>query len=106
MGLILDFKLTFEDVLNNVLAKLNKTVGGLLCNLLSRITLIIICKTVIRQHLDYVDVLCNQDFNNSFKEKMGSTQDNACLALTGAIKGTSKEEIYQEFILESFRDGR
>ena len=37
---------------------------------------------------------------------MGSTQDNACLALTGAITGTSKEEIYQEFILESFRDGR
>ena len=45
-------------------------------------------------------------FNNSFKEKLESFQYNACLALTGAIRGTSKEKIYQELGLEPVRDRR
>ena len=46
LGVILDFKLTFEEHLNNVLAKVNKTVGLLrkLQNLLPRTTLITIYK--------------------------------------------------------------
>ena len=66
--------------------------------------LITLCKAFIRPHLDYVDVLYDQAFNNSFKEKLESFQYNACLALTGAIRGTSKEKIYQELGLESLRD--
>ena len=44
LGVILDFKLTFEEHLNNVLAKLNKAVGLLrkLRSLLARTTLIAI----------------------------------------------------------------
>ena len=44
LGVILDFKLTFEEHLNNVLAKLNKAVGLLrkLRSLLARTTLITI----------------------------------------------------------------
>ena len=38
------------------------------------------------------DVLYDQGYNNSFKEKLESTQYNACLALTGAIRGMSKEK--------------
>ena len=56
--------------------------------------LITIHKTFIRPHLDYGDVLHE------------SIQYNACLALTGATKGTSKEKIYQELGLESRRDRR
>ena len=41
--------------------------------------------------------LYDQVFNNLFKEKLESFQYNACLALTGAIRGTSKEKIYQEW---------
>ena len=48
----------------------------------------------------------DQAFNNSFKEKLESFQYNACLALTGAIRGMSKEKIYQELGLESLRDRR
>ena len=72
MVVILDFKLTFEDHLNNVLAKVNKTVGLLhkLQNSLSRTMLITIDKTYIRPHLDYGDLLYDQNFNNSFKEKL------------------------------------
>ena len=43
--------------------------------------------------MNYDDVLYNQAFNNSFKEKLESIQYNACLALTEAISGTSKEKI-------------
>ena len=103
---ILDFKLTFEDHLNNVLGKVNKEVGLLrkLRNLLPRRTLITIYKAFIRPHLDYGDVLYDQAFNNSFTEKLESTQYNVCPALTEAIRGTSKEKIYQKLGLESLRD--
>ena len=108
LGVILDFKLTFEEYLNNVLAKVNKAVGLLrkLLNLLPRTTLITIYKAFIRPHLDYGDVLYDQAFNNLFKEKLESIQYDACLALTGAIRGTSKEKIYRELGLRSLRDRR
>ena len=69
LDVILDFKLTFEEHLNNVLAKVNKAVGPLnkLCNILPRTTLITVYKSFILPHLDYGDVLYNQSFNNSFK---------------------------------------
>ena len=46
---ILDFKLTFEEHLNNVLAKVNKAVdlSRKLCNILPRATLITIYKAFI-----------------------------------------------------------
>ena len=82
LGVTLDFKLTFEEHLNNVLAKVYKAVGFLrkLRNLLPRATLITIYKAFIRPHLGDGDVLYNQAFNNSFKEKLESIQYNACLA--------------------------
>ena len=108
LGVILDFKLTFEEHLNNVLAKFNKTVGLLrkLRNILPRTTLITIYKAFIRPHLGYGDVLYDEVFNDSFKEILESFQYNASLALTGAIRGTSKGKIYQKLGLESLRDRR
>ena len=38
-----------------------------------------------------------------FHDSLESVQYNACLAITGAIRGTSKEQLYQEFGLESLR---
>ena len=106
LGVILDFKLTFEEHLNNVLAKFNKTVGLLrkLRNILPRTTLITIYKAFIRPHLGYGDVLYYQAYNNSFKEKLESFQHNVCLVLTGAIRGTSKGKIYQELGLGFLQD--
>ena len=71
---ILDFKLTFEEHLSNVLANVNKAVNLLrrLPNILPRTTLITIYKAFFRSHLDYVDVLYDQAFNNLFKEKLES----------------------------------
>ena len=105
LGVILDVKLTFEEHLQNVFNKTNEKIGLLkkLSNLLPRQALITIYKAFIRPHLDYGDVLYDQAFNNSFHAKMESIQYNACLAITGAIRGTSREKIYQELGLESLQ---
>ena len=93
----LSYTLTFEEHLKNVFNKRNKTIGLLrkLSNLLPRQDLVIIYKAFVRPHLDYGDVLYDQAYNNSFHAKMESIQYNACLAITGAIRGTSREKIYQ-----------
>ena len=108
LGVMLDFKWTFEEHLNNISAKGSKAVDLLreLRNTLPRTTLITIYKAFIRPHLDYGDAVYNQAFNNLFKEKLESISYNACLVWTGAIRGTSKEKIYQELGLESLRDRR
>ena len=96
-GVILDFKLAFEEHLNNVLAKVKKSISLLrkLRNLLPRTILITIYKAFIRSHLDYGDILYDQALNKLPKEKLESIQYNACLALTGAIRSTPIEKIYQ-----------
>ena len=40
---------------------------------------------------------------SSLHHKLESTQYNACLAITGATRGTSKEKLYQELGLESLQ---
>ena len=67
---------------------------------------ITIYKAFIWPHLDYGDVLYDQAFNNLFKEKLESNQYIVCLALAGAIRGTSKVKIYRKLGLESIRDCR
>ena len=43
---------------------------------------------------------------SAFHDKLESIQYNACLAITGAIIGTSTENIYQELGLESLKSRR
>ena len=94
LGVILEVKLTFDEHLKKVFNKANKTRGLLrkLYNLLPRRVLATIYKSCIRPRLDYGDVLYDQAFNNSFPTKMGSVQYNSYLAITGAIRGTSREK--------------
>ena len=74
LGVMLGFKPTFEDHVNNVLGKVNKSVGLIrkLRTFLRRATLITIYKAFIRPHLNYGDALYDQAFNNSLKEKLES----------------------------------
>ena len=67
-----------------------------LSNLLQGQAFVTIYKAFIRPHVDYGDALYDQAFNNSFHVKMESTQYNACLAITEAIRGTPREKIYKE----------
>ena len=70
---------------------------------LPRAALITMYKAFIRPHLDYGDIFYDQTYSMSFHQKPESIQFNACVAITGAIRGTSKEKLYQELGLESLQ---
>ena len=57
-------------------------------------------------HLDYGDIIYDKPNNQNFINKLESIQYYAALAITGAIRGSSKERIYQELGLESLSDRR
>ena len=52
-------------------------------------------------HLDYGDVIYDQAYNVPFHQKLESIQCNAALALTEAIRDSSREKSCQELGLES-----
>ena len=91
---------------NCIVNKINKTIG-LLCkfqNFLPRKALLTIYKPFIRPHLDYGDIISDQTYNTSFHQKLESLQYNTTKC--GAIRGTSKEKIYNELGLESLQNRR
>ena len=65
-----------------------------------------IYRSFIRPHLDYCDVIYDQPHKEGFCSKIESVQYNAALSITGAIKGTSRNRLYQELGLESLSDRR
>ena len=75
-------------------------------NVLPRSALLAIYKPFIRPHLDYGDTIYDKAFNEPFHAKLESLQYNATLAITGAIKGSSTEKIYEELGLESLKSRR
>ena len=74
--------------------------------LLPRSSLLIVYKYFIRPHLDYGDVINDQPNLSSLANKIESVQYNAALAITGAIRGTSKEKLYQELGFEFLKERR
>ena len=54
----------------------------------------------MRPHLGNGDIIYDQAYNASFCRKLDSIQYNAALAITGAIRGKSKEKLYDELELE------
>ena len=91
LGLTLEIKLTSRNI-QKVLPK--------------KSSLFTIYKNFIRSRLDYADIIYDQPYNSAFHDKLESIQHNACLAITGAIRGTSTEKIYQELGLESLKSRR
>ena len=88
--------------------KVNKTIGLLrkLKNILPREPLSTIYKSFARLHLDDGDVIYDQRHNNSFYQKLKSIQYNAVLAITGAVRGSSREKVDQELGLQSLKQER
>ena len=95
-GIILDNHLNFDEQIKMVFRKISKTIGLIrkLHNFLPRAALMTLYKACIRPHLDYGDILYEQAYM-SFHQKLESIQYNACLVITGAIRGTSKKKLYQ-----------
>ena len=71
-----------------------------LSNTLPRDALLTIYKSFVRPHLDYGDIIYDHPQNESFCNKLESIQYNAALAITGAIRGTSKTKLCKELGLE------
>ena len=65
-----------------------------------------IYKAFVRPHLDYGDKIYDEAYNKTFRQKLESIQYNACLALLGAIRESSREKLYQELGLESLQRRR
>ena len=106
--MLLDTQLDFQEHLKSIFCKVNKTIGLLrkVHHILPRSPLLTIYKSFIRPHLDYGDIIYDQAYNASFHQKLDSIQYIAALAITGAIRGTSKEKLYDELGLETLEKKR
>ena len=95
LGLVVDEKLNFGEHLRYIANKVNKSTGlpRKLPKCLPRRSLVTIWKSLTRTYLDYGDVVFDQAYDNSFHESLESVQYNASLAITGVIRGTSKEKL-------------
>ena len=107
-GLVFDSKLNFDmhlkrkfSIINNGIALLRK-----LRHSIPRTSLLSIYKTFLRPHLDYCDVIYDKPHNEKFTDILESFQYNVAPAITGAIKGASKEKLYNEFGLEYLKGRR
>ena len=74
--------------------------------LIPRTALVTIYKSFIRPHLDYGDIIYDKPNNSSFIQNIEAIQYNAALAITGAIKRTSRHRIYEELGLETLSSRR
>ena len=108
LGLFLDSKLSFDEHIQCILIKTRKIIGLIrkLQPIILRAALLTIYKSFLRPHLDYGDVIYDRAFNESFQNKLESVQHNAALAITEAIRGSSREKLYEELGLESWKSRR
>ena len=60
-----------------------------------------ICKSFIRPHLDYGDVVYDRASNESLSQSLESLHIDAAIAIFRAIRGTSSEKRFQELSLET-----
>ena len=65
-----------------------------LYDILPRNALLSIYKSFVRPYLDYGDIVYDQPDIQSFSKKIEAVQYNATLAVTNAIKGTSRTTLY------------
>ena len=108
LGLFLDKKLSFDYHLSGKISKANQGIGLInrLREFLPRDSLLTIFKAHVRPHLDYGDIVYDCPGNANFAEKLEKIQYNACLAITGCFRGTSRAKLYRELGLESLADRR
>ena len=108
LGLFLDLKLSFDEHIQCILIETRKIIGLIrkLQPIIPSAALLTISKSFLRPHLDYRDVIYDRAFNESFQNKLESVQYNATLAITGAIRGSSRKKLYQELGLVSLKSRR
>ena len=102
LGLKQDEKLNFKEHLKDKFAIVNKGIGMLkkLNNYVRRNSLGTFYKVFVRPHLDYADIIYDNPNNMNICNLIESLQYNAALAITVAIRGSSKEKLLQELGFE------
>ena len=104
LDFVLDSKVDFKFHVDQKIKKCNKLIG-LIRRLpvnVPRNALLTIYKSFIRPHLDYGDILYDKPENENFQNKLEKVQYRACLAITGAIQGTSRQKLYEELGLPKY----
>ena len=101
----LDEKLNYNTHIKEKFSKVYKGIGLLrnVSNKLPRQALVTIYKAFIKPHLDYGDIVYDKPDNETFIDKIEKAQYDAALAVTGAIRGTSREKLYAELGIESLK---
>ena len=94
LGIKLDSKPSYENHLQSLSIRVNKTIDLLrkFRSTLPRRSLVTFCKPFTRSYLDYGD----ESFHQSFE----SLKYSSAIAMTGAIRGTSSDKLFQELGLE------
>ena len=105
LRMILDSQLTFQSHFREVL-KARRGVGIIryLSKYVLRDVLDQIYKLYVRPHLDCRDIIYHKydpDMKLDFTKKLEQTQYLAALAVTGALRGTSRQRPYEELGWES-----
>ena len=104
LRMVLDTKLDFSLHLKNIQNKVNKAIGlHKLHDNLRRTSLITIFKSFIRLHPNYGDNLWSSIL---LHQNIESVHYNTALAITGAVRGTSREKLYQELRFKSLQQRR
>ena len=105
---MLDKRLSFSEHIQSKMNKCQKMIEVIkrLSVNLPHDALLRVYKSFIRPHLDNGDIIFDKPHNESFKNKTENIQCKPCIAITGAIQGTSREHLYHELGLESLEDRR
>ena len=99
LGLLLDKRLSFNEHIQSKMNKCYKMIGvvkRLSVNFPSDV-LLRIYKSFIKPPLESEDIIYDKPNNASFKSKTEVIQYKACIAITGAIEGTSRELLYHDW---------
>ena len=128
LGFVLDRKMSSNKHVGGKTAKANRGIGMIrhLYTYLPRKALLQIYKSFLQPRLDYCDVIYHSATYNAFYRKYYSertrtdsvntnfhyinrieaVQYNAALAITGGVRGSSREKLYCELGLNSLYDRR
>ena len=104
--MLLYSRLNFNEHVQSKTNKCYKMIGLIkkLSIHLPREALLRIYKSLVRPNLDYSEINFDKPNNKSFKSRIESIQYKTCIAITGAIRGTSRERRYRELGSESLSE--
>ena len=106
LGMLLDSRLNFNEHVQSKTNKCYKIIGLIkkLSRHLPREALLRIYKSLVRPNLGYSEINFDKPNNKSFKSGIESIRYKTCIAITGAIQGTSRERCYRELGSESLSE--